>query len=271
MDAEVRVQAVRRRPGAEAHARVRACRPRAWRAWAARARSPSPGAAPGRGRSRAPRCAPSTSRRSARSRSRSAPRRARARARWRCAPRAAPRPPAARRRADSAARGTGDSRRWVARGRAREGARARPRDPATAQYGQQEAIVQGLSPAHERRAVRRLDEGRDQARAPGAPARSTMRGCGGISKARSSTRPWRPYGGRRIEELVDADLGAVGVAGHVDEEVTEQLVREPGRWRLAVRRLGERARERDLQLVQASRGAPRRCAAPARSAPRTGP
>ena len=46
------------------------------------------------------------------------------------------------------------------------------------------------------------------------------------------------------EELVDADLGAVRVAGDVDEEVAEEHVREPRRRRrrvLCVRRRGARA------------------------------
>ncbi len=50
-------------------------------------------------------------------------------------------------------------------------------------------------------------------------------------------------------ELVDADLGAVGVAGDVDEQVAQQPVHEPGRGRFALagrRDLGQR----HLELVE---------------------
>ena len=51
-------------------------------------------------------------------------------------------------------------------------------------------------------------------------------------------------------ELVDADLGAVGVAGDVGQDVAHQPVDEPGRRRGAVARLRDLG-ERDLELVQA--------------------
>ena len=52
---------------------------------------------------------------------------------------------------------------------------------------------------------------------------------------------------RRVE-LVDADLGAVRVAGDVDQQVAEDAVDQPGR-RIAVARIGH-LREGDLQLVE---------------------
>jgi hypothetical protein len=56
-----------------------------------------------------------------------------------------------------------------------------------------------------------------------------MRACGGISKARSSSRPSRPVAVSGAVELVDAELGAVGVAGDVDEQVAQQAVDQPRR------------------------------------------
>ena len=75
-----------------------------------------------------------------------------------------------------------------------------------------------------------------------------MRACGGISKARSSSSPSRPRPVGRIE-LVDAELGAVGVAGDVDEQVAEQAVDEPRR-RRRFAGAGSCA-EGDLELVEA--------------------
>ena len=67
---------------------------------------------------------------------------------------------------------------------------------------------------------------------------------------------------RRVQ-LVDAELGAVRVAGHVDQQIAEQPVDEPRR-RGCDRLIGTCC-ERDLELVAASRGAPRRRAAPGSS------
>jgi hypothetical protein len=53
---------------------------------------------------------------------------------------------------------------------------------------------------------------------------------------------------RRIVQLVDAELGPVGVPAHVDEQVAEEAVGEPGRDRRPAG--GRDARERELQLVE---------------------
>ena len=78
-----------------------------------------------------------------------------------------------------------------------------------------------------------------------------MRGWGGISNARNSTNPRRPVGTVRGIEFVDADLGTVGVAGDVDQQVAEDPVDQPGRAIQAGR--GERVGDlpqRDLQLIK---------------------
>ena len=69
-------------------------------------------------------------------------------------------------------------------------------------------------------------------------------------------------------ELVDAELGAVGVAGDVDQQVAHDAVHQPGG--MSAPRL-PRFPKRDLQLVDAGRCAPRRRAAPGWSGRRTGP
>ena len=51
-------------------------------------------------------------------------------------------------------------------------------------------------------------------------------GWGGISNARSSSSPSRPLG-VGAEELVDAELGSMGVAGQVDQQVAQQPVDHP--------------------------------------------
>lgn len=52
------------------------------------------------------------------------------------------------------------------------------------------------------------------------------------------------------EQLVDADLGAVGVAGDVGQKIAEQAVDEPGQ-RLLATAGGSDLRHGDLQLVEA--------------------
>ena len=74
-----------------------------------------------------------------------------------------------------------------------------------------------------------------------------MRACGGISKARNSSRPSRPVDAVGRVELVDAEFGAMGVAGDVDQQVAEQPVDEPQRRVGAGRR---HLREGDFKLVQ---------------------
>ena len=74
-----------------------------------------------------------------------------------------------------------------------------------------------------------------------------MRASGGISNERNSTRPSRP--GRAVGriELVDADFGAMGVAGDVGQQIAEQPVDQPQR-RGDARRRG--LRKRDLELIE---------------------
>src|SRR5690349_11885442 len=51
------------------------------------------------------------------------------------------------------------------------------------------------------------------------------------------------------EEFVNADLGTVGVAGDIDEQVAKEDVAQPGRGRLLLPGC-ERAAEGDLELVE---------------------
>ena len=53
----------------------------------------------------------------------------------------------------------------------------------------------------------------------------------------------------RREQLVDADLGAMGVAGDVDQEIAQQPVDQPRPRRFALTRR-RHLRERDLELVE---------------------
>ena len=75
-----------------------------------------------------------------------------------------------------------------------------------------------------------------------------MRACGGISKERNSIEPQPP--GRAVGriELVDADLGPVRVAGHVDQQVAEDAVDEPRRY-AALRGVGDLL-QRDFHLEE---------------------
>ena len=64
-----------------------------------------------------------------------------------------------------------------------------------------------------------------------------IRACGGISNARNSTSPKRP--GRRVGrvQLVDAELGPVRVAGHVDQQMAKDAIDQPRRRVCAVSRI----------------------------------
>ena len=103
------------------------------------------------------------------------------------------------------------------------------------------------------------------ARAAAAAARRLMRACGGISKARSSSRPRRPVGAVGRVQLVDAELGAVRVAGDVDQQVAERRGRPATAAATSpLPRLGGSARRRS-RARRARRCAPRRRAAPGSS------
>ncbi len=99
--------------------------------------------------------------------------------------------------------------------------------------------------------TRRSRKGAFQKRATSARSSSIctrlMRACGGISKARNSSRPRRPVALPGRVELVDRELGAVRVAREVDEEVAQDPVDEPG---LLVRLPG---RQRRLELLEGDR------------------
>ena len=97
---------------------------------------------------------------------------------------------------------------------------------------QQKIVVQPRAPAHHAGAHT------DAARTPPPPRASAASGrptCGhAAASRRRGTRPGRagPPGPCGIVHLVDAELGAVGVAGHVRQDVAEQPVGQPGRrWR----------------------------------------
>ena len=89
------------------------------------------------------------------------------------------------------------------------------------------------------------------------------------AKFQQAQAPGRAVG---REHLVDADFGAVGVAGHIDQQIAEQAIDQPWGRRIAVPRKGiGHLRQRDFQLVQAvmpglvdARGLTRRADAEAR-------
>ena len=72
-----------------------------------------------------------------------------------------------------------------------------------------------------------------------------MRASGGISNERNSTSPSRPRSAVGRIELVDADFGAMGIAGDVDEQIAENAVDDPER----PAGPGD-LRERDLELME---------------------
>ena len=112
---------------------------------------------------------------------------------------------------------------------------------------QQEAIVQRRRPSARARAwYGSLRERGDAARAPGSTCAAAMRGCGGISNARSSTSPCRPCGVRGSNSL------SIEISARWVEPATST-----SRWRnsastchggggLVVRARGER----ELELVE---------------------
>ncbi len=115
---------------------------------------------------------------------------------------------------------------------------------------QHEAIVQLGAPARQPPgAIRFAPEARDERCEAAAAASRLMRACGGISNARSSSRPRRPVAAVGRIELVDAELGAMRVAGHVDEQVAEQRDRRSHGGVLAPPCRCELP-ERDLEFVQ---------------------
>ena len=125
---------------------------------------------------------------------------------------------------------------------------------------QKEPIVEPLPPANERRAVRRAGERRDER----SDERHLGHGHPHVGRHLEGAQlddPLAPMGGRRIEQLVDADLGAVRIAGDVDQQMPKQRITKP-RWRRLAPRFKCRARGRS-PARRGRRAALRRGAAPA--------
>ncbi len=112
---------------------------------------------------------------------------------------------------------------------------------------QREAIDEAGPPAHRLPPVRRAPEPGDH--------RAAQQELLGEAHARvrrhlegaQLDQPQAPARAVGAVELVDADLGAVGVAGDVDQQVAEDPIDQPGRREPLRRDL----RERELQLVDA--------------------
>ena len=124
---------------------------------------------------------------------------------------------------------------------------------------QHEAVMQRRAPAHQAALLRLAPEPGDQRAEQQLLGQAHARVGRHFERAEldQAEPAGRPVG--RIE-LVDADLGAMGVAGDVDQQIAEQPVDQPGR-RRSPRRAPARLRERDLEFVELS-CAPRRSAAP---------
>jgi hypothetical protein len=115
----------------------------------------------------------------------------------------------------------------------------------------QEAIVKLGSPAHERSGVGLGPEhGHERSHEQRLNQRH-LRVRGHLETAQLDHSE-APVLGLRAEQLVDAELGPVGVAGEVDEQAAEQTVDLPGR-HLALAFDGEAIEfgKRRLELVQA--------------------
>ena len=111
---------------------------------------------------------------------------------------------------------------------------------------QHEAIVQLRAPADERLIVGRLPEPRDERAQQQLLRQAHARVRRHLERAQLH-QPLPAAARFRRVELVDAELGAVRVAGHVDQQVAEDAIHQPRR--RDSRRSGD-LRERDLQLVE---------------------
>ena len=117
--------------------------------------------------------------------------------------------------------------------------------------GQEEAVVELGAPAHERAGIRLGPEAGDQ----GPDQQRLHERHAGVRRHLEAAQFEQPEPAPlRVgaEQLVDAQLGPVGAAGYVDEQVPEQAVHEPGRRGVAggngqALELGEG----DLELVEA--------------------
>ena len=112
---------------------------------------------------------------------------------------------------------------------------------------QHEAIVQLCAPAHQTRGrVRRTPETRHE----GAQQELLREAHPLVGRHFEGTQLEQPQPpGRAIGriQLVDAEFGAMRIAGHVDEQIAEQPIDEPGRARDPGRR---QLAKGDLELTQ---------------------
>ena len=126
---------------------------------------------------------------------------------------------------------------------------------------QHEAIVQRGAPADQRLRVGLLPEPGDQ-----RPQQQLLRQAHPRVRrhleAAELDQAQRPVERVGREQLVDAELGAVRVAGHVDQQIAEDAVDQPRRTVLPSR---GSLLERDLQFVQRIVPSLRRRAAPGSS------
>ena len=108
------------------------------------------------------------------------------------------------------------------------------------------AVVQSRSPAHRLAVERRAPEpGNERAQ---QQLLGETHACVRRHFERAELDETEPAGRPvRRKQFVDADFGAVGIAGHIDQEVAEQTVDEPRRRRLVQRR---HLAERDFKLVE---------------------
>ena len=110
---------------------------------------------------------------------------------------------------------------------------------------QHEPVVQLRSPAHEVALIGHAPEARDEREQQQLLREAHARVRRHLERAELDEAEPAGRAVGRIE-LVDADLGAMRVARHVDQQVAEQPIDEP--WR-RLRRLRD-LRERELELVE---------------------
>ncbi len=129
---------------------------------------------------------------------------------------------------------------------------------------QQEAVVQLGPPAHQLMRIRLVPEPGDQ----GAQQQILHQAHAGVRRHLEGAQldqAEAPGGAVGGVELVDAELGAMRVAGHVDEQIAQQAIDQPGRRHLAL----AASAGRRSPVHTGRRCAPRRCAAPGWSGRRT--
>src|SRR6516162_3729439 len=113
---------------------------------------------------------------------------------------------------------------------------------------QHESVVQRRTPTYRRTALRLAPEPSDQGAQEKLLRQAHARVRGHFERAElHQTQPSGWTIGR--EQLVDAELGAVGIAGDVDEKITKQAIDQPRSRRLALARRRHHGK-RDLELVE---------------------